>query len=483
MSQNQDFLNNFQKSIDRLANINSIIEKNTQGKQEFSEVVFRRLREINEKVRSLGNKIQELKSQLTTLEQQVTENNTNIQSRDANIQQLQAQIASLTAERDQLKQQMDELNQRTQAETQNLQQRIDQGEAQIRQLTEQNANLTQQIQELNEAATLRGNEAAAQSQAIQEHATKMEEQRQLHANELEQIKQQNNAQIDQLKQQIETNDKTMSDLQTNSSAEIQRLNQEFTALTQEKDAAQAQILELQRQIEELRSQNDNLIQRIITATDAINEAMNALEQINNPADLQKNLQQADSLFNEVEESLENISRAIHGREVISIDQRLENRLNSIPDKISNDANIVVDRQGTTITYQELKNGLIQKIKQNRRDPKNKYLLALQEIKKISDPKQVINILRKLNVDFNNGIVIGGKKYKKTRKMRKIRKQRGGFVYDTPSSRKKRRSLSTFTKTSKITVTPSSLLFKNKKSKRNSKTSKMSSKSSYASSSK
>lgn len=469
MSQNPDFLNNFQNSLDRLANLNSIIEENNKGKQEFSEVVFRRLREINEKIRSLGNKIKDLKDKLATLEQQVSMNNVNIENRDANVNRLQSQIERLTAERDELKKQIVDINQRSQAELQNLQQRIDQSEAQIRQLTEQNANLNQQIQELNNAATQRGNEAAAQSQAIQEHATKMEEQRQQHAAELEQMKQQNSAQMEQLKQQIEEKDRAMTELQANTAAEIQRLNEQLAALTQEKDASQAQIAQLQQQIQQLTDQNNNLIQRIISATDAINEAMNALEKMNNPAELQQNLQQATALFQEVEASLENIFSAIHGRKIVYIGDKNLDEIQNMPDNINNDSIINIDNQGNTMRYGELKDGLLKKVKQKPDDPNFKYRLALKEIKSNPDPNKIPEILMKYGISFNNGVVVGGKKYRKTRK---IRKQKGGFIYNTPSSRKKRSSL---TKTSKI---PSSLrtsnsysssdLFKTKRQKKNNK---------------
>jgi predicted nucleic acid-binding Zn-ribbon protein len=484
MSQNQDFLNNFQNSLNRLSNITSVIEQNTQGKQQFSELVFRRLREINDKIRSLGDKIKELKGQLSTLEQQVEQNNMNISNRDANVQRLQSQIERLTVERDELKQQMSDLAQRAQTDAQSLQQRIDQAEAQIRQLTEQNANLTQQIQELNNVAAQRGTEAAAQNQAIQEHATRMEQQRQQHATELEQMKQQNDAQIEQLKQQIEGNDKAMADLQGATASEIQRLNDQIASLTQEKDAAQNQIGELQRQIEDLRAQNDNLIQRIIAATDAINAAMDTLEQMNNPAELQQNLQQANALFEDVETSLANISRAISGRELIDIGQRAEDELRAATDNITDDTMVTIDRQGTTMRYAELKDGLIRKIRQRPSDQNFKYLLALNEIR-ASSPNEIANILSKYNINTNNGAVVGGKKYK----TRKIRKQKGGFVYDTPSSRKKRTSLSKFTRTSKNTTsknsrsgtmtppTSSELIRKNKKSRRTTKTSKLSSRSS------
>jgi len=483
MTQNQDFLINFQTSLDRLANLNSIIEENSKGKQQFSELVFRRLSEINDKIRSLGDKIKELKTQLSTLEQQVSLNNVNIENRDANVQRLQSQIERLTSERDELKQQMTDLNQRSQVELQNLQQRIDQAEAQIRQLSEQNANLNQQIQQLNDAAAHSGNESSAQSQAIQEHATKMEEQRQLHATELEQMKQQNNAQIEQLKQQIDEKDRAMSDLQSNTVAEIQRLNEQMTVLTQERDAAQGQIAQLQQQIQELTEQNNNLIQRIIAATDAINEAMNTLEKMNNPAELQQNLQQATSLFQDVESSLENIFDAIHGRKILNNGNKNFDEIQNMPDNIDNDSIIYINKQGTSMRYGDLKDGLLRKIKQKPDDPNFKYRLALKEIKTDPDPNKIPDILLKYSIGFNNGVVVGGKKYRKTRK---IRKQKGGFIYNTPSSRKRRSSINKYTKTSKMSsllsnssrpASSSDIFRNNKKQKKYNKTSKRISRSS------
>jgi hypothetical protein len=292
------------------------------------------------------------------------------------------------------------------------------------------------------------------------------------------MKQQNNAQIEELKQQIEARDKAIADVQSNSASEMQRLNEQIATLTQERDAAQAQIAELQRQIEALTEQNNNLIQRIIAATDAINEAMNTLEKMNNPAELQQNLQQATSLFQEVETSLENIFSAIHGRSIVS--NKLTEDIQNMPDNINNDTVVNVDRQGTSIRYGDLKDGLLRKIKQKPDDPNFKYRVALKEIKNNPDPSKVADILMKYGIAFNNGVVVGGKKYKKTRK---IRRQKGGFIYNTPSSRKKR---SSNTKTSKMSsllsssnsYNTSSDVFKNtKKSKKYNKTSKRSSKTS------
>jgi uncharacterized coiled-coil DUF342 family protein len=98
-------------------------------------------------------------------------------------------------------------------------------------------------------------------------------------------------------------------------------------------------------------------------------------------------------------------------------------------------------------YLQLKKKLIRKIlDQNKTRPgtDNKYMDALQNLRKVADPSQVQKVLQLKGVElnFNNGELKGGRitrKAMRSRKTKKIRKQKGGFIYKQNTKRKRIRS--------------------------------------------
>ena len=58
---NANFLEEFDKSLQKLGQLNNIIAANTQKKKEYSEDIINKLKAINEKIQGLLGKINQLK--------------------------------------------------------------------------------------------------------------------------------------------------------------------------------------------------------------------------------------------------------------------------------------------------------------------------------------------------------------------------------------------------------------------------------------
>ena len=75
---NPNFKQEFENSLQRLAQINTAIDANIKGKQEFSAKIIQRVSAINDKVKQLGDAIKRLKDELTNLQAQAAANNNRI---------------------------------------------------------------------------------------------------------------------------------------------------------------------------------------------------------------------------------------------------------------------------------------------------------------------------------------------------------------------------------------------------------------------
>lgn len=434
MAGNSDFLVKFQQSLDRLGQINEIVKVNSQNRQKFVQLVRGRLNIVNEKVKEINEKIRGLKEQLVVLQKEVAQNNTGIQNRDANVNRLNAQIERLNAEKLELQNQIQTLNQNAQT----LQQKIDECEAQMRDLTAKNQNLIQQIEELNRAASQSGEQGAAQAASIQrmtdEHAAQIEKLKQEQLVELDRLRQENEAKIAQLQEIVNGCDKRISD----ANAQAAQISEQLNTVTRERDEARNQVGQLQQQITQLQEENRNLIERIVAATQVINDAMDAIQGITNDPTQQQDIEELTKSFEEVESILQQISNVIQGQqgqgltqEVVTLSQPQGNP----SQRIDANTEVVIDNSGNTMKFMDLLRGLRYKINQKPNDPNFKYRLALEEISKNTDPENILRVLRKHNIDINNGAVVGG------RKTKKLRKQRGGFIYTTTSPKFKRTSRS------------------------------------------
>ena len=206
MAQIPDYLQNFQASMDKLSNLNTIIQKNIQDKQNFSSMVVNKLGDINTKIRSLAESIKGLKSQVDDLKNQVTNHTTGINDKETQIQQLQAQITQLTTDKQTLIDEYNTLKDQTTADIADKQKKIDASEAQIQKLTLDNETLTNQVQSLTTELSSHGDISAQHAKELQKQATDFQEKIN------EQIAQ-NNEKINALTKSIEEKDQQIATLQ------------------------------------------------------------------------------------------------------------------------------------------------------------------------------------------------------------------------------------------------------------------------------
>lgn len=503
-----DFKQNFDESLLRLRQINNSIDENIATKQAFSRGIISRLRDINQRIGELAGLIRGLKTRLEELETQVARNNTGIQERTAEIERLTALTQQLTGERDTIQTDMAQLRQQTDTERQDFQTRITGFEGEIRRLTDENAAIIAERDALREQIQSSGNQKdqqhAAAIQALQEqHAAaindmRTEQQQQIDAlrQETQQLGQQNQQELDTLRQQ---NQAALDALQQQHAQELDTLRQQHqgeitqrdTALVQQgldyeeqirvlrqqmEDAATAhgaqqlqnedamrelegrrgeletrneantrRVAELERDLQALQTENQDLQQRIVAATQAIVEATGRLNELNNPDDY--NQDELNQRFTEIEQSIQSISNAIQGHPgnppsagVRSASAR----------QLRMPENTIIIVDGFQKPISQIVNDLKGKTRQDPR-PDSKYAQALQQIYGADDADDILNILTHNNIQYNrsNGILRGGKtkkirKNRKTKKIRKYKKQRGGFTYK-PNAKRKRLTTSLFSK--------------------------------------
>ena len=516
-----DFKQNFDESLIRLRQINNTIDENIASKQAFSRGIISRLKDINQRIVELAGLIRGLKTRLEELETQVATNNTGIQERTAEIERLTAVTQQLTDERNAVQTEMTQLRQQTDTERQELQTRITGFEGEIRRLTDENTAITAERDALRAEMQSSGNqkdvEHAAAIQTLQEQHTaavnemRTEQQQQIDAlrQETQQLGQQNQAELDTLRQQ---NQAELDALRQQHTQELDALRQQHqteltqrdTALIQQgldneeqirilrqqmEDAAtghgtqQSQnedamrelegrrgeleiqneantrrVAELERDLQALQTENQDLQQRIVAATQAIVEATGRLNELNNPDDY--NEDELNQRFTEIEQSIQSISNAIQGHpgNPPSAGVRSGSSAPARQLRIPENTMIIVD--GFQKQLSQIVNDLKGKVKQDSR-PDSKYAQALQQMYGASDADDILNILTHNNIQYNrsSGVLRGGKtrkirKNRKTRKIRKYKKQRGGFTYK-PNAKRKRLTSSLFSKNRSRTSSRSS----------------------------
>lgn len=411
MSQNTQFIKDFEQSMLKLNDLNTIFQKSAQDKKAFSGFIISKLSEINSKIKGLAEKIKQLKEQVDNLQGQVNNNLTGITDKDKQIQQLQQQLQELSNQKQELTNQLQALSTKSVDETNRMQQQIDNYEAKIRTLTAENEGIKSQLVALNTELTNKGDLSAE------------------HAKQLQQLQDANKTQIAELTKQIEAKDLAIRTEAENNQQIIEQLKQQINDITNAETTGKSQIQQLQEQLIQLQKQNDDLVQRIIAATQAINAATDNLNQLMDDTENQKNIQDVNNLFKELEASIEDISRAIQGQPIKGI----------VSVKIPLDQ--IMNIQGVQISVGDLLHDLTVKSKQIG-NPNNKYSDALNKIKSLVDSNEIPQVLMNNNIEFKNGKVFGGKTSRKTKK---IRNQKGGFTYKTHSKRKKLTSVMSSTR--------------------------------------
>uniref|UniRef100_A0A6C0EPN3 Uncharacterized protein n=1 Tax=viral metagenome TaxID=1070528 RepID=A0A6C0EPN3_9ZZZZ len=388
MTQPQEFLKDFESSLDKLNQLNDLIKKNAEQKQEFTNFISKRLSEINEKVKTLSSGIQELKNKLQSLQQEIDANKAGISNNAKQVDDLQKQVDDLNLEKQKLMEQLKTSTESSNQKIQEIQDKINADEAKIRDLTTQNETLNTQLKKQDE----------------------------------------NNNTIKQLQQKIEDQDQQIQKLQGDHASSVNQTNDQIKALTQSEAELKQKIEQLNQQIEQLQNENKDLQQRIIAATQAINVAVGNLQNISDDAKNNENTENVSKLFAQVEASIEDISRSIQGQPLQQQPSSVSATQLSIP---NNEPVVGVNGAPQGLTYESLLNQL--KTKSNQISPgrANKYSDALIKLRSINSINEIPQILDSNGIIFKNNIIFGGKKYN----TKKNKKQKGGFTYKVNSKRK------------------------------------------------
>jgi predicted nucleic acid-binding Zn-ribbon protein len=408
---NAKFLQDFDDSLQKLSQLNNVIVANTQSKQDYSQAIIKNLKAINEKIKGLLDKVTQLKAQVVGLQNQVNNNTFGITNYETQITQLTQQVAALTADKTACENKLNDLATKTAADAAAAQQKIDECEQRIAGLTNQNATIQAEVDALKKAAEGHGDIAAQIDEITKQNAAR-----------LKQIQDDNNAKIADLQNQINQKDTEIARLTQDSTGNTAQLNQQIAQQQAAMTDLQTQITVLQKQSDALTQENGNLIQRIIAATTAINNATENLQQLSDPTSYnQAELAQA---FEEIENSIQDISNALQGS-------------TPGPGRLSGNPTIHLQNMNKTpftLKQRQLIDILKEKPQKNNNtnDP-SKYAIALRAIQSAKNENEVLDALK--GIDLKNNTVMGGKKHKNQKhKTKKNRKQKGGFKYSNKAKR-------------------------------------------------
>jgi chromosome segregation ATPase len=472
----QDFLRNFQERIDRLQVVRRDIGANIDAKQQFTNNLKTKLELFNDRLRELSGLITNLKTRAEEAEERVVTNNTAIGERQRRIDQLNAERENIDGERQRLDQEMARQREETQRVTAEKQALINQHEAELRQITQQKTDVENQLREvtdqktaieeqvraLNQELANRGDQQATHAGEIQRLTQQLQEQSQRQLEDSQrQLQEQSQRQLQEQEQRLteQINDcerrivEAQNQLQDREADHTQARDQ----LTTQHGQVQARVDDLERQIELLTQQNQQLVQRLIDATQAIQDATVDLERLSNSMPNAESQEEVNALLNSIEQSIENIGRAAQGQQMNAGELIQQGRPQAQAGQIDDNAPIQIGDYRRT--YNEFIRDLRRKINDVVRstgDRNNKYQAALTQIQNERDPTRIPAILQ------HNGIYIINNQIRGGRKTRKNKKQRGGFIYKTNS---KRRSTSSRSKRSTRRITSSTTSRRSSRSSR------------------
>jgi len=425
---NTNFKDDFDKSLQRLGQIKTAIEANIQSKRDFSDKIINRLSEINEKVKQLGESIKSLKDQLSTLQVQSNDNTSQIGDKSKQVDGLTAKIAQLTEEKTNALAELDQIKQKYTVDIAQKQALIDECEAKFRKLTDENAVISAERDTLRVELTQTGEQGANHAEEIKKMTDQNAQQLFEKDEQLRLLQEKNNAEMKQLQEAISAKETEIQQKAVDAGNNVAQIQAQIEKLTTENQSKQQMIEKLQVDITALQNENQELIARIIAATQAINDATNSLQELKDPRAF--NESELNAKFQEIETSIQEISAAIQGNpqrnpQVLDKQTRV---LQKLP------PNTPIQINGQKIMLSDIRAQLNKKKQTlSRTNPTAQiYDVALDEINRAESPEQVIAILNK-RVSFKNGSIMGGKK---TKKNRKNIKQKGGYTYKSNSKRRR-----------------------------------------------
>jgi DNA repair exonuclease SbcCD ATPase subunit len=416
MAQNQQFLEDFQSSMDKLNGMSVMIQNSINQKKEFSDKLIAKLKNINDKIKDLAGQVNQLKADIDGLKGVVTNNSTSISEKDNQISNLTQRLNALEREKQEMSQQLVDFQKQSVEQKSALQEKINKDEAEIRKLYEDNDAFKKQSEALTSELSSKGDMGSQHAEQIKMQTSEFQ-------THIAKLQEENQYKINGLLAQIKDYDDKMFDLQKQLKDKTDEVAAHAQSITDVQNQGQSQLAQLNQQVEDLKKENVELAQRIIAATQAIRHATENLEILANSVPNQESEQYIANLFSEIEESIKNISGVIQGNPSAQTVSRQN------PYKIP--LNETINYENSQVNFGDLLAQIWDKSKKDNR-PDNKYSVALKQLRNAADEDDVNTILLKNNIGkSNNGKINGGKRFKKTKKNRK---QKGGFTYKTNSKR-------------------------------------------------
>lgn len=415
MSGPPQFLVDFQNSMTQLDAMNKKVQGTLAEKNRFNKKLQDRLQKINQMIQELAGVINKLKAKVDNLQGAVNNNSSSIGEKDKQIADLTQRLNALEAEKQQLTQNLSTLQTQANNEKTALQEKIDGDEAQIRKLMEDNTLIKNKSDALEAELASKGDLPA-------QHAEELKKQTDDFQAQLAKQQQDNQAQIDKLMAQIKDCEDQMAALQKQLQDKIAEADAHVKNISDTQSKGQAEIDQLNKQIADLQAENDDLVQRIIAATQAIMLANENLRLLSETAPNMQSEKEVDNLLDEIQNSIQTISNAIQGNPMQS-SMYGKNKQNKVKIDVLDDSG-----QPRKIDLDVLTGKLNDEFNKAKTagNPGAAKLEQAINILRSGDNNALSDFLINNGIRFynnSNKIIFGGKK-----RTKKHRKQRGGFTY-------------------------------------------------------
>ena len=426
MSSPPQFLVDFQNSMTQLETMNKKVQGTLAEKNRFNKKLQDRLQKINQMIQQLAGVITNLKAKVDNLQGAVNNNSSSIGQKDKQIADLTQRLNALEGEKQQLTQNLTALQTQANNDRTALQQKIDADEAQIRQLTDENTLIKNKSDALEAELASKGNLPA-------QHAEELKKQTDVFQAQLAKQQQDNQVQIDKLMAQIKDREDQMAALQKQLQDKTAEADARVQSITDTQSKGQAEIVQLNKQIAELQAANDDLVQRIRAATQAIMLANENLRLLSETAPNMQSEKEVDNLLDEIQNSIQTISNDIQGNPTQS-SMYSSNKQNKVKINVLDDKG-----QPRKIDLDVLRGKLIDEFNKARTTGNlgaGKLEQALIFLRS-GDYNVLSDFLNNSGIRFynnSNKMMFGGKK-----RTKKHRKQKGGYTY---KANIKRRSVPT-----------------------------------------
>jgi chromosome segregation ATPase len=446
----RDFLDEFQESMNKLNESRRKIQEGVDINNQFTNSLRQKLENINGRLRQFAGEIQQLKETANNLQGQVNANTASIGDRERELQELNQRVAQSQQERDAAIANAQREKAELQDQIAQRQAKIDQDEQNILRLNDEARQANENLEAMTRQKEALDNELRGKGDLANQHAEEINRLTQ-EAQQAAQQKEDENQRAQQaLLTRINDCERRIQEAQQKIAEKDEEINRVGTEHEATRGNAQTQSENLTRQIQDLNARNQQLVERIVQATQAIGEAADQLEAFSQNIKQARSEQDLNQMLVEIEQSLELIGRAIQGQHAAASPQGAPMAQGNLPDNTPVRVN-VTGGPPTDIQLNIIKSQLSQKAQQLRRsnpNAENKYQIALNAINQAQTPEEVTNILRGVTIkNTQRGFEISG-----GRKTKKNKKQKGGFTYKSTS---RRRSISSVPKSTKRTFRRSS----------------------------